>query len=83
MKEAIVNVPPPPRVEPITFRQWGEGLEHEAVMQMEKARLLPVAAARALMPDTHVGYGLPTGGVLMQCSTEHRFSYYELNSSWS
>src|SRR5207249_4538656 len=38
--------------------------EDEAVMQMEKACLLPVALAGALMPDAHVGYGLPIGGVL-------------------
>jgi tRNA-splicing ligase RtcB len=52
------------RVEPVKYRQWGEGLEHEAVMQMEKACLLPVSVAGALMPDAHVGYGLPIGGVL-------------------
>ncbi|MGA3268304.1 MAG: RtcB family protein [Verrucomicrobiota bacterium] len=52
------------RTEPVKYRQWGEGLEHEAVMQMEKACLLPVAVAGALMPDAHVGYGLPIGGVL-------------------
>jgi len=46
------------------YRQWGEGLEPEAVMQMEKACRLPVAVAGALMPDAHVGYGLPIGGVL-------------------
>src|ERR1041384_230503 len=61
---AIVNSPPPPRAEPVKYRQWGENLEHEAVMQMEKACLLPVAVAGALMPDAHVGYGLPIGGVL-------------------
>jgi tRNA-splicing ligase RtcB len=33
-------------------------------MQMERACLLPVAVAGALMPDAHVGYGLPIGGVL-------------------
>ena len=33
-------------------------------MQMEKACLLPVSVAGALMPDAHVGYGLPIGGVL-------------------
>src|ERR1043166_3032761 len=64
LAEAIVNAPPPPRAEAIKYRQWGEGLEHEAVMQMEKACLLPVAVAGALMPDAHVGYGLPIGGVL-------------------
>jgi tRNA-splicing ligase RtcB len=64
LAKAIANAPPPPRAEPIKYRQWGEGLEHEAVMQMEKACLLPVAVAGALMPDAHVGYGLPIGGVL-------------------
>jgi tRNA-splicing ligase RtcB len=62
--KALLNAPPPPRTEPVKYRQWGEGLEHEAVMQMEKACLLPVAVAGALMPDAHVGYGLPIGGVL-------------------
>src|SRR5882724_5235254 len=62
--KALLNAPPPPRSEPIKYRQWGEGLEHEAVMQMERACLLPVAVAGALMPDAHVGYGLPIGGVL-------------------
>ena len=64
LAKVLLNAPPPPRTEPIKYRQWGEGLEHEAVMQMEKACLLPVAVAGALMPDAHVGYGLPIGGVL-------------------
>jgi tRNA-splicing ligase RtcB (3'-phosphate/5'-hydroxy nucleic acid ligase) len=64
LAKAIVNASPPPRTEPVKYRQWGEGPEHEAVMQMEKACLLPVAVAGALMPDAHVGYGLPIGGVL-------------------
>jgi tRNA-splicing ligase RtcB len=46
------------------WRQWGEGLEAEAVKQMANACALPVAVAGALMPDAHVGYGLPIGGVL-------------------
>src|SRR6266516_3338000 len=62
--KALLKAPPPPRAEPVKYRQWGEGLEHEAVMQMEKACLLPVAVAGALMPDAHLGYGLPIGGVL-------------------
>ncbi len=62
--KALLNAPPPTRAEPVKYRQWGEGLEHEAVMQMEKACLLPVSVAGALMPDAHVGYGLPIGGVL-------------------
>ena len=64
LAKALLNAPPPPRAEPVKYRQWGEGLEHEAVMQMERACLLPVAVAGALMPDAHVGYGLPIGGVL-------------------
>jgi tRNA-splicing ligase RtcB (3'-phosphate/5'-hydroxy nucleic acid ligase) len=43
---------------------WGEGLEPEAVNQMLDACRLPVSLAGALMPDAHVGYGLPIGGVL-------------------
>src|SRR5258708_2858722 len=45
LAKVLLNAPPPPRTEPIKYRQWGEGLEHEAVMQMEKACLLPVAVA--------------------------------------
>ncbi|HWX18796.1 MAG TPA: RtcB family protein [Candidatus Binatia bacterium] len=64
LAKALLKAPPPPRTKPVKYRQWGEGLEHEAVMQMEKACLLPIAVAGALMPDAHVGYGLPIGGVL-------------------
>ena len=49
---------------PVKYRQWGAGLEPDAVMQMDRACSLPVAVAGALMPDAHVGYGLPIGGVL-------------------
>jgi tRNA-splicing ligase RtcB len=53
-----------PRAEPAPWRQWGEGLEADAVRQMTNACALPVAVAGALMPDAHPGYGLPIGGVL-------------------
>ena len=46
--EALLNAPPPPRAAPVKYRQWGEGLEHEAVMQMERACLLPVSVMGAL-----------------------------------
>jgi tRNA-splicing ligase RtcB len=46
------------------YRIWGEGLEPDALRQMKNACSLPVAVAGALMPDAHVGYGLPIGGVL-------------------
>ena len=46
------------------WRQWGTDLDDTAREQMENACSLPVAVAGALMPDAHVGYGLPIGGVL-------------------
>ena len=52
------------RPAPAPYQIWGEGLEAGAVDQMKNAARLPVAVAGALMPDAHVGYGLPIGGVL-------------------
>jgi tRNA-splicing ligase RtcB len=52
------------RAEPAPYKIWGEGLEAGAVEQLKQAVRLPVAAAGALMPDAHLGYGLPIGGVL-------------------
>ena len=50
---------------PLPFPIWGrENIDDEAVKQMENSMRLPVAVAGALMPDAHVGYGLPIGGVL-------------------
>lgn len=46
------------------FRQWGTDIDTAAIDQMRKACALPVSMAGALMPDAHVGYGLPIGGVL-------------------
>ena len=46
------------------YQQWGEDLDAESIAQMERACQLPVSVAGALMPDAHVGYGLPIGGVL-------------------
>jgi tRNA-splicing ligase RtcB (3'-phosphate/5'-hydroxy nucleic acid ligase) len=48
----------------VPYRQWGENLEPNAVQQLVNACRLPVAVRGALMPDAHVGYGLPIGGVL-------------------
>lgn len=53
-----------PRAALAPWHQWGSDLEAEAVKQMANACALPVAVAGALMPDAHVGYGLPIGGVL-------------------
>src|SRR6202046_1050117 len=64
LARAIYRPPFMPRAELAPWRQWGEGLESEAVKQMANACALPVAVSGALMPDAHVGYGLPIGGVL-------------------
>ncbi len=52
------------RAVPAPYRQWGKDLEPQSVQQMENACRLPVAVRGALMPDAHLGYGLPIGGVL-------------------
>ncbi len=49
---------------PAPWRQWGSDIDPAAVDQMRAAASLPVALAGALMPDAHVGFGLPIGGVL-------------------
>ena len=46
------------------YQVWGADHDAAALEQMKNACALPVAAAGALMPDAHVGYGLPIGGVL-------------------
>lgn len=43
---------------------WGDDIEPDAHQQMENACSLPISVQGALMPDAHVGYGLPIGGVL-------------------
>lgn len=49
----------------ITYRTWGaQGVDKSSHSQMENACRLPCARGAALMPDAHVGYGLPIGGVL-------------------
>jgi tRNA-splicing ligase RtcB len=53
-----------PRAEPAPYQVWGEGLDDNALDQMRNAARLPVAVSGALMPDAHMGYGLPIGGVL-------------------
>ena len=50
-----------PRHAPI----WGRDLiDPAAITQLENAMRLPVTVAGALMPDAHVGYGIPIGGVV-------------------
>jgi tRNA-splicing ligase RtcB len=52
------------RAVPAPWRQWGTDLDAQSVQQMRDACALPVSVRGALMPDAHVGYGLPIGGVL-------------------
>ena len=60
-RPTVSREPPTVNCEPLI---WGQGLEPEAVNQMLEACRLPVSLAGALMPDAHIGYGLPIGGVL-------------------
>ncbi|MBV8587079.1 MAG: RtcB family protein [Verrucomicrobia bacterium] len=48
----------------VPLKRWGTDIEPEAANQMAAACHLPIALQAALMPDAHVGYGLPIGGVL-------------------
>jgi tRNA-splicing ligase RtcB len=50
---------------PLAYPTWGrEAIDSGSIAQMDNAMRLPVSVAGALMPDAHVGYGLPIGGVL-------------------
>lgn len=46
------------------FGTPGDDFDKGSIDQLTRACSLPVSAAGALMPDAHVGYGLPIGGVL-------------------
>lgn len=50
--------------EPINYRTWGTDIDEGAHSQMRDACQVPNAVGAALMPDAHIGYGLPIGGVL-------------------
>lgn len=56
---------PPPTQAPIPYAIWGaEQIDSNSLAQMEAASTIPIARKGALMPDAHLGYGLPIGGVL-------------------
>ncbi|MEP3477646.1 MAG: RtcB family protein [Fuerstiella sp.] len=50
--------------DPIGYRTWGTDIDQGAHAQMNDACRVPSAVGAALMPDAHIGYGLPIGGVL-------------------
>jgi tRNA-splicing ligase RtcB (3'-phosphate/5'-hydroxy nucleic acid ligase) len=53
------------REDVLPYPIWGrEAIEEVSLVQMNNAMRLPISVAGALMPDAHVGYGLPIGGVL-------------------
>lgn len=59
------DVLPELRERPLAYPIWGrEAIDQTSLAQMDMAMRLPVSVAGALMPDAHVGYGLPIGGVL-------------------
>jgi tRNA-splicing ligase RtcB (3'-phosphate/5'-hydroxy nucleic acid ligase) len=50
---------------PLPIPVWGrELIDPAAITEMESAMRLPVTLAGSLMPDAHVGYGIPIGGVV-------------------
>lgn len=64
LARALLAAPPRPAARAVSYRRWGGAIDPAAIAQIEDACRLPVAVAGALMPDAHVGYGLPIGGVL-------------------
>ncbi len=62
-----IKNPPTPNYEfqERSYQTWGADLIAEnAHEQMAIAMQLPISVQGALMPDAHLGYGLPVGGVL-------------------
>ena len=51
------------RPEPIPYKSWGE-IEPAVHAQMQQACSLPNAVYATVMSDSHVGFGVPIGGVL-------------------
>ena len=67
-RELIAEAEMPP-LEPIEYHAYecttpGDEIDPAARAQMTQACRVPSAISAALMPDAHVGYGLPIGGVL-------------------
>lgn len=58
MKQVITS-------EKLPIKMWLDNIEYEALAQARNLANLPFAFKHiALMPDAHVGYGMPIGGVL-------------------
>ena len=51
--------------ETTSYKVFGKKfIDSSAIRQMDLAMQIPIAEKGAMMPDAHVGYGLPIGGVL-------------------
>ena len=48
----------------VLFGEPGAHIPYSAVEQMQSVMRLPVAKRGALMPDAHLGYAMPIGGVV-------------------
>lgn len=65
LESRVVPETPAIRDEPLGMPIWGrELIADNAIRQMHDAMRLPVTVAGALMPDAHLGYGIPIGGVV-------------------
>lgn len=63
-QELLANPDAGVEKEAAKYRTWGTQIDSQTFQQMDQACRLPPAVSGALMPDAHVGYGLPIGGVL-------------------
>ncbi|MBM79674.1 MAG: RNA-splicing ligase RtcB [Planctomycetaceae bacterium] len=63
-RELIESESAPADYSAIDYRTWGTDIDDGAHSQMAQACRVPSAVCAALMPDAHIGYGLPIGGVL-------------------
>ena len=62
-----------------TFGEPGVDIDWKAIEQMNMAMRLPVAVAGAMMPDAHLGYALPIGGVVkLQRAVSPSFVGYDI-----
>lgn len=56
---------PSPTQDPVPYKIWGrDAIDKASIAQMRSAATLAISRKGALMPDAHLGYGLPIGGVL-------------------
>jgi len=56
---------PSPTQDPVPYKIWGrDDIDKQSITQMKNAATLAISRKGALMPDAHLGYGLPIGGVL-------------------